>query len=359
MRRLLVTGGAGFIGVNFVRYWLASHPGDRVVVLDALTYAGNLASLEFARGRVEFTFVRGDIRTPGLAAGLLREHEIDTVVHFAAESHVDRSIVGPDAFVETNVTGTHELLKAAREVWLEGHAGGAESRFHHISTDEVYGSLSTHEPAFTEQSPYAPNSPYAASKAAAEHLVRAYHHTYGLPVTSTTCSNNYGPYQFPEKLVPLMLVNLLDGRPLPIYGDGLNVRDWLYVDDHCRAVECVIKQGRVGETYNVGGCNEWKNIDVVRLLCGRVDEAFRADRTLAGRFPRSPAATGRSSEDLITFVKDRPGHDRRYALNATKIERHSGFQPRESFESGIRKTIAWYLANEPWWRAVMDRTYRA
>jgi dTDP-glucose 4,6-dehydratase len=359
MRRLLVTGGAGFIGVNFVRYWLTNHPGDRVVVLDALTYAGNLASLEFARGRVEFTFVRGDIRTPGLAAELLREHEIDTVVHLAAESHVDRSIVGPDAFVETNVTGTHELLKAAREVWLEGHTGGAASRFHHISTDEVYGSLSAHEPPFTEQSAYAPNSPYAASKAAADHLVRAYHHTYGLPVTTSNCSNNYGPYQFPEKLIPLMLVNLLDGKPLPVYGDGLNVRDWLYVEDHCRAIARVLEAGGVGETYNVGGRNEWKNIDIVRLLCRLIDEAFRADSTLAHRFARSPAARGRSGEELISFVKDRPGHDRRYAMDATKIERDLGVCPQESFESGLRKTVAWYLANEAWWRSVMDGSYVA
>jgi dTDP-glucose 4,6-dehydratase len=358
MRSLLVTGGAGFIGANFVRYWLRTHPDDRIVVLDALTYAGNLASLEFTRGRPGVSFVRGDIRSPGLAAGLFREHEIDTVVHFAAESHVDRSIVGPDAFVETNVTGTHELLKAAREVWLEGAGGGAAPRFHHISTDEVYGSLTAQESPFTETSPYAPNSPYAATKAAADHLVRAYHHTYGLPVTTSNCSNNYGPFQFPEKLIPLMLVNLLDGKPLPVYGDGLNVRDWLYVEDHCRAIDRVIDAGRVGETYNVGGRNEWKNIDVVRLLCRLTDEAFGADSTFARRFPRSPAASGRPSEELISFVKDRPGHDRRYAIDATKVERDLGFCPQESFESGIRKTIEWYLANEPWWRAVMDGSYR-
>jgi dTDP-glucose 4,6-dehydratase len=358
MRNLLVTGGAGFIGANFVHYWLGAHPGDRIVVLDALTYAGNLGSLEGVQGRSEFTLIRGDIRTPGLASGLLREHEITTVVHFAAESHVDRSIAGPDLFVETNVIGTHELLKAAREVWLDEGTGGKGVRFHHISTDEGYGSLGPSDSPFTETSAYAPNSPYAASKAASDHLVRAYHHTYGLPATASNCSNNYGPYQFPEKLIPLMLVNLLDGKPLPVYGDGLNVRDWLYVEDHCRAIDRVIVAGQEGETYNVGGRNEWKNIDIVRLLCSLVNEAFAKDRSLATRFPRSPAAGGRSTEELITFVKDRPGHDRRYAIDATKIERELGFCPQESFETGIRKTLSWYLGNEPWWRAVMDGSYR-
>jgi dTDP-glucose 4,6-dehydratase len=358
VRNLLVTGGAGFIGANFVHYWLGAHPGDRVVVLDALTYAGNPASLDRARSRPEFTLVEGDIRTPGLAAQLLRDHQITTIVHFAAESHVDRSIAGPDAFVETNVTGTHELLKAAREVWLDGGEREGAVRFHHISTDEVYGSLGPHDPRFTETSPYAPNSPYAASKAAADHLVRAYHHTYGLPVTTSNCSNNYGPFQFPEKLIPLMLVNMLEGKRLPLYGDGLNVRDWLYVEDHCRAIERVIEAGRVGETYNVGGRNEWTNIDIVRLLCGMVDQAFAEDTGLARRFPRSPAAGGRSSEELITFVKDRPGHDRRYAIDATKIERELNFFPEESFESGISKTLRWYLDHEPWWRSVMDGSYR-
>jgi dTDP-glucose 4,6-dehydratase len=356
MRRLLVTGGAGFIGANFVRYWLTNHPGEPIVVLDALTYAGNRSSLQFAYP--EITFIKGDIGKLDLASTLLRRHQIDTVVHFAAESHVDRSIAGPDAFVETNMTGTHELLKAAREVWLEGWSGDGEPRFHHISTDEVYGSLGPTDAPFSETSRYAPNSPYAASKAAADHLVRAYHHTYGLPVTTSNCSNNYGPYQFPEKLIPLMLVNLLDGKPLPVYGDGLNVRDWLYVEDHCRAIDRVIGAGKVGETYNVGGRNEWKNIDIVRLLCRLIDEAFRADSSLSRRFPRSPAARGRAGEDLISFVTDRPGHDRRYAIDATKIERELGFCPSESFETGIQKTIAWYLANEPWWRSVMDGSYR-
>jgi dTDP-glucose 4,6-dehydratase len=354
---LLVTGGAGFIGANFVHYWLGRHPGDRLVVLDALTYAGNLASLAPLRSRRELVFVEGDIRTPGLAERLLREHQTTVVVHFAAESHVDRSIHGPDAFISTNVGGTHELLKAARAVWLE-NGGRSDVRFHHISTDEVYGSLGPDDPAFTEASPYAPNSPYAASKAGSDHLVRAYHHTYGLPVTTTNCSNNYGPYHFPEKLVPLMLVNALEGRPLPVYGDGLNVRDWLYVEDHCRAIECVLERGRVGEAYNVGGRSELPNIEVVRLLCRLVDEAFAADPELASRFPRSPAASGGQTSSLVTYVRDRPGHDRRYAIDPRKIERELGFTPAEGFESGLRRTLAWYLANEEWWRGVMDGSYR-
>ena len=357
MSNLLVTGGAGFIGANFVLYWLAHHPGEPIVVLDALTYAGNLASLDAVRARPELTFVHGDIRTPGLVERLLREQRITTIVHFAAESHVDRSIHGPDAFIDTNVLGTHDLLKAARQVWLE-EGGPADVRFHHVSTDEVYGSLGPDDPPFREDTPYAPNSPYAASKAASDHLVRAYHHTYGLPVTTSNCSNNYGPYQFPEKLIPLMLVNALEGKPLPVYGDGLNVRDWLYVEDHCRAVEQVLVAGSPGETYNVGGRNEWKNIDIVRLLCGLVDEAFAADPSLRRRFPRSPSAAGRDTGSLISFVKDRPGHDRRYAIDAGKIECALGFCPRETFETGIRKTLEWYLANESWWRAVMDGTYR-
>ena len=358
MRSLLATGGAGFIGSNFVHHWLAQHPDDRVVVLDALTYAGNRSSLAALEQHPSFTFVRGDICTEGLAEELLRAHEVTHLVHFAAESHVDRSIHGPDAFIATNIEGTHRLLKAAKAVWLDGGRDAGEVRFHHVSTDEVYGSLGPDDPAFSETTPYAPNSPYAASKAGSDHLVRAYHHTFGLPVTTTNCSNNYGPYHFPEKLIPLMLVNALEGKSLPVYGDGLNVRDWLYVEDHCRAVEAVLLGGRVGETYNVGGRNEWKNIDIVRLLCRLVDEAFAADPSLATRFPAAPAASARPTETLVTFVKDRPGHDRRYAIDATKIENELGFLPRESFESGIRKTLAWYLEHEAWWRAVMDGSYR-
>jgi dTDP-glucose 4,6-dehydratase len=358
MRRLLVTGGAGFIGANFVHYWLARHPGEPIVVLDALTYAGNAASLDPARARPELTFVRGDIRTPGLAERLLREHAITTIVHFAAESHVDRSIHGPDAFIGTNVLGTHELLKAARRVWLDDAPGGDEVRFHHVSTDEVYGSLGPEDTPFREDTPYAPNSPYAASKAGSDHLVRAYHHTYGLPVTTSNCSNNYGPFQFPEKLIPLMLVNALDGKPLPVYGDGLNVRDWLYVEDHCRAVEQVLLQGRVGDTYNIGGCNERANIDIVRQVCALLDDAVGTCASLQAQFPRCPAARGALTASLITFVDDRPGHDRRYAIDAGKAQRELGFEPAETFATGLHKTVTWYLEHESWWRGVMDGSYR-
>jgi dTDP-glucose 4,6-dehydratase len=358
LRNLLVTGGAGFIGANFVHYWLRAHPGDGIIVLDALTYAGNLASLEPARCWAEFRFVHGDIRDAALVARLLREHTVTTIVHFAAESHVDRSIEGPDEFIASNVVGTHTLLRAARQVWLEEGRSGEGVHFHHVSTDEVYGSLGPSDAPFSESNAYAPNSPYAASKAASDHLVRAYHHTYGLPVTTSNCSNNYGPYQFPEKLIPLMLVNALEGRALPVYGDGRQVRDWLFVDDHCRAVESVILRGRVGETYNVGGRNEWTNIDVVHLLCGLVDEAFTADAALCHRFPQAPPARRGQTAQLIAYVKDRPGHDRRYAIDASRIERDLGFSPSESLESGLRRTVSWYLQNEPWWRGVMDGSYR-
>jgi dTDP-glucose 4,6-dehydratase len=355
---MLVTGGAGFIGANFVEYWLDAHPGDRVVVLDALTYAGNRASLQAVEGRAGFEFVHGDICDGDFARKLIGEREISTIVHFAAESHVDRSIVGPEEFLRTNVLGTQSLLQAARAVWMPDGTTSGQVRFHHISTDEVYGSLGPDDPAFSEGTPYAPNSPYAASKAASDHLVRAYHHTYGLPVTTSNCSNNYGPYQFPEKLIPLMIVNALEGKPLPVYGDGGNVRDWLYVTDHCRAIERVLLDGRVGETYNVGGRNEWRNVDVVHLLCGFLDEAFAADPSLTARFPASPAAKGRPVSSLVAFVKDRPGHDRRYAVATTKLERDLGFTPQESFETGLRKTVAWYLEHEAWWRSVVDGSYR-
>ncbi len=358
MANLLITGAAGFIGANFVHYWLARHPADRVVALDALTYAGNINNLDGAMANERFRFVHGDIRDGELMEQLLADADIDLLVHFAAESHVDRSIHGPEAFIDTNVVGTHVLLQAARKVWLEEKRIDRPVLFHHVSTDEVYGSLASDDPPFTEQTPYAPNSPYSASKAASDHLVRAYHHTYGLPVTTSNCSNNYGPYQFPEKLIPLMLLNMLEGRSLPIYGDGRNIRDWLYVEDHCVGIDGVITHGRRGETYNIGGNNEWANIDIVQLICRLLDQRFGRDPSLAERFPAAPAAGGGRSEELITYVTDRPGHDRRYAIDATRARNELGYQPAESFETGIEKTLDWYLTHEAWWRAVMDGSYR-
>ena len=354
MSSLLVTGGAGFIGANFVHYWRRRHPGDVIVVLDALTYAGNRANLAGANA---VTFVEGDIRDQPLVEALLREHDVDTLVHFAAESHVDRSIHGPDAFIDTNVIGTHSLLKAARAVWLAGD--GRPHRFHHVSTDEVYGSLGPDDPAFSETTPYAPNSPYSASKAASDHLVRAYHHTYGLAVTTSNCSNNYGPFQFPEKLIPLFLINALHGRNLPIYGDGMNVRDWLHVEDHCRGIELVLQQGRIGDTYNIGGGAELPNIAVIDTLCRAVDAAFAADPALAVRFPDAPAARGVPTDTLKTWVKDRPGHDRRYAIDESKVRGELGYAPARDFAEGFAATLDWYLANEPWWRGVLDGSYRS
>ena len=356
MPRLLVTGGAGFIGANFVHYWRAQHPQDRLVVLDALTYAGNLASLEAVRGHAQFRFVHGNVCDDALANKLFEEERFDTVVHFAAESHVDRSISGPDAFVETNVIGTHELLKAARRAWLDTKSAAGTYRFHHVSTDEVYGSLGPNDPPFTETTPYAPNSPYSASKAASDHLVRAYHHTYGLPVTISNCSNNFGPYQFPEKLIPLMIVNALHGKPLPVYGDGGNVRDWLYVTDHVRGIELVLERGRVGETYNIGGGNERRNLDLVNDLCQLLDRAFRSLPQLAAAFPDCPAAAGRATRELISFVTDRPGHDRRYAIDAGKISAECGYRPAESPAAALEKTVRWYLSNRNWWQQLLQRT---
>jgi dTDP-glucose 4,6-dehydratase len=354
--RVLVTGGAGFIGCNFVHHRLRQYPRDRLVVLDALTYAGNVANLEPVHARPELRFVRGDICDTALVESLLREEQIDTIVHFAAESHVDRSIAGPDAFVQTNVVGTHSLLKAARRVWLQD-GQGMPHRFHHVSTDEVYGSLGSADPAFTETTPYAPNSPYAASKAASDHLVRAYHHTYGLDVTISNCSNNYGPYHFPEKLIPLTIVNILDGKPLPVYGDGRNVRDWLFVEDHCAGIDAVLTRGGVGEVYNLGGRAERENIGIVRGLCALADELFAADASLRERFPASPAAKGQQCETLIRFVTDRPGHDRRYAINCDKASRALGFDPSIALEQGLRTTLRWYVDNEAWWRQVMTGEY--
>jgi len=352
--KLLVTGGAGFIGANFVRRRAAAAPDTPLIVLDVLTYAGNEANLA---GLDNVTLVNGDIGDDGLVAQLLTDHDIDTLVHFAAESHVDRSITGPDAFIETNVLGTHGLLKAARRVWLDTGTGRPH-RFHHVSTDEVYGSLELDDPAFSETTPYAPNSPYSASKAASDHLVRAYHHTYGLQITTTNCSNNYGPYQFPEKLIPLFLINALSGRALPIYGDGMNRRDWLHVDDHCLGIDLVIDKGRVGEVYNVGGGQELPNLHVVDAICDAVDAAFEQDRGLAERFPDAPAAKGASTHDLRTFVTDRPGHDRRYAIDERKIAGELGYAPQHDFRSGLAATVAWYLDNEAWWRSILDGSYR-
>ena len=357
MPRILVTGGAGFIGANFVHYWLQAHPGDRLVVLDALTYAGNLANLEPVRQRSELMFVQGNICDTPVVERLLREEGIDTIVHFAAESHVDRSIHGPDAFIETNVQGTHSMLKAARRVWLEQKTV-VTHRFHHVSTDEVYGSLGSGDPAFHERTPYAPNSPYSASKAASDHLVRAYHHTYGLQVTTSNCSNNYGPFHFPEKLIPLTIVNLLHGRALPIYGDGRNVRDWLHVSDHCRGIDLILEQGRAGEVYNIGGGVESENLKLVETLCAVADAAFGARQELCSRFPDSPAARGGTSSSLVRFVEDRPGHDRRYAIDCGKIERELGYRAQVSLASGLQDTFEWYVQNEPWWRAVMDGSYQ-
>jgi len=341
---ILVTGGAGFIGANFVLDWL-DEVGEPVVNLDALTYAGNLESLERAAADSRHVFVQGDICDRPLVDRLLSQHQPRAIVHFAAESHVDRSIHGPGAFIQSNVGGTFTLLEAARTYWMSLESGRKSAfRFHHISTDEVYGSLGPTDAPFTEDHPYEPNSPYAASKAASDHLVRAWHHTYGLPVVTTNCSNNYGPYQFPEKLIPLVIVNALAGKPLPVYGDGRQVRDWLYVKDHCSSIRAVLERGRVGETYNVGGWNEKPNIEIVGTICALLDE-LRPDP--AGSYRR-----------LITHVADRPGHDRRYAIDARKLERELGWRPAETFETGIRKTVRWYLDNPAWVAHVQSGRYR-
>jgi dTDP-glucose 4,6-dehydratase len=340
---ILVTGGAGFIGSNFVLDWIAAS-GEPVVNLDKLTYAGNLANLASLAHDQRHIFVRGDICDRALVEKLLAEHSPRSIVHFAAESHVDRSIHGPGDFVRTNMVGTFELLEAARGHW-QGLQGEARERFRflHVSTDEVYGSLGENDPAFSETTPYAPNSPYSASKAGSDHLVRAYHHTYALPTLTTNCSNNYGPYQFPEKLIPLMIANALDGKPLPVYGDGRQVRDWLYVGDHCEAIRIVLERGRLGETYNIGGNSEKRNLDVVHALC----DTLQAIRPREGSY-----------RALIRFVKDRPGHDRRYAIDAAKIRRELGWSPRETFESGLARTVRWYLDNAAWVGEVRSGEYR-
>jgi dTDP-glucose 4,6-dehydratase len=342
---ILVTGGAGFIGANFVLDWLAQHD-EPVVNLDKLTYAGNLETLASLRGDARHVFVQGDIGDAALVTRLLAEHRPRAVVNFAAESHVDRSIHGPEDFIQTNIVGTFHLLESVRAHW--GSLQGAEReafRLLHVSTDEVYGSLAKDDPAFSETHRYEPNSPYSASKAASDHLVRAYHHTYGLPVLTTNCSNNYGPFHFPEKLIPLMIVNALAGKPLPVYGDGMQIRDWLYVKDHCSAIRRVLEAGRLGETYNVGGWNEKPNIEIVNTVCALLDEL-------------RPRADGQPYAGQISYVKDRPGHDRRYAIDARKLEAELGWKPAETFETGIRKTVAWYLANPDWVAHVQSGAYR-
>ena len=340
---ILVTGGAGFIGSNFILEWFAQDDAD-VVNLDKLTYAGNLRNLASLDGDPRHTFVHGDIANYAVVSGLLERYQPRAILHFAAESHVDRSIHGPEDFITTNVTGTFRLLQAARGYWSKlAEPRRARFRFLHVSTDEVFGSLGPQDPAFTEESPYRPNSPYSASKASADHLVRAYRHTYGLPTLTVNCSNNYGPFQFPEKLIPLMVLNAVQRKPLPVYGDGLNVRDWLFVQDHCAAIRLVLRAGRVGETYNVGGNAERTNLEVVKAICGIVD-ALRPGTT--------------PCESLIRLVKDRPGHDRRYAIDAAKIRHELGWAPKETFESGLRKTVRWYLDNQAWVAAVTDGSYR-
>ena len=343
---ILVTGGAGFIGANFVLDWLKEPNAEGIINLDKLTYAGNLATLASLKNDPRHLFVQGDIGDRTLVAKLLKEHQPRAIVNFAAESHVDRSIHGPADFIDTNIVGTFNLLECAREYW-----GGLKDdqktnfRLHHVSTDEVYGSLSPTAPAFTETHPYEPNSPYSASKAASDHLVRAWFHTYGFPVVTTNCSNNYGPYHFPEKLIPLVILNAMNGKPLPIYGDGQQVRDWLYVGDHCSAIRAVLANGELGETYNIGGWNEKANIDVVKTICQILDEL-------------KPRADGQSYATQITFVKDRPGHDRRYAIDARKIERELGWRPAETFDTGIKKTVQWYLDNPSWVEGVVSGSYR-
>lgn len=342
---ILVTGGAGFIGSNFVMDWLAQSD-EPVLNLDKLTYAGNLQNLASLEGDSRHVFVQGDIGDKALVSSLLQQYRPRAILNFAAESHVDRSISGPDDFIQTNIVGTFNLLEATRGWWMSlPEQEKQDFRFLHVSTDEVYGSLTPDAPAFTETHPYEPNSPYSASKAASDHLVRAYQHTYGLPTLTTNCSNNYGPFHFPEKLIPLMIVNALAGKPLPVYGDGMQIRDWLYVKDHCSAIRRVLEAGRVGETYNVGGWNEKANIDIVKLICERLD-------TLR------PRTDGQSYAAQITYVTDRPGHDRRYAIDARKIERELGWKPQETFDTGIAKTIAWYLEHQEWVENVQTGAYR-
>jgi dTDP-glucose 4,6-dehydratase len=343
-KNLLVTGGAGFIGSNFVNYWYENYPDDKIIVLDALTYAGNRLNLINLENSPNFLFIHGDICDRQLVDNLLEEEKITTIAHFAAESHVDRSILNPSAFIETNVIGTFTLLESFRHYWQKQNQP-SEYRFLHVSTDEVYGSLEADDPAFNENTPYAPNSPYSASKAGSDHLARAYYHTYKLPTIITNCSNNYGAYHFPEKLIPLTVINILLGKPLPVYGDGQNIRDWLYVRDHCSALDVVLRKGRQGETYNIGGNNEVKNIDLVQLICQIMDE-------IAPNLPIKP------SNQLITYVKDRAGHDRRYAIDSSKLQQELGWKPEATVESGLRTTLQWYVDNQEWWQPLLSADYQ-
>jgi dTDP-glucose 4,6-dehydratase len=348
-RNLLVTGAAGFIGSNFCHYWASKYPNDNIVALDKLTYAGNRHNLEIHDSSSKFLFVEGDINNIDHVRGILLSWHIDTIVHFAAESHVDQSITDPDKFIRTNILGTHSLLKAAKEIWLDGPLP-LPHRFHHISTDEVYGTLGPDDEPFSEHTPYAPNSPYAASKASSDHLVRAYHHTYGLNTTISNCSNNYGPFHFPEKLIPQTIINILLGKNIPIYGNGQQIRDWLHVDDHCRGIELILNNDKVGENYNIGGLNEWKNIDVVQLICNTINTIFEEHPFLSEQFPNCPAALNMRTQLLIQWVDDRPGHDTRYSINPQKINKELGFTPVTDFVHGIADTLEWYINNEDWWR---------
>jgi dTDP-glucose 4,6-dehydratase len=352
---LLVTGGAGFIGSAFVRHWRRQYPDDRLVVLDALTYAGRRENLAGLDGQPGYRFVHGDIRDRDLVERLLRDEPLDTIVNFAAETHVDRSIEGPGAFVDTNVGGTLALLEAARAIWLAGD--GVDHRFHHVSTDEVYGELAAGSPAVGEGATYRPNSPYAASKAAADHLVRAWHRTYGLQTTVSVCTNNYGPRQFPEKLIPLTILNLLRGLPLPIYGDGAQRRDWLHVDDHAHGVECVLLRGEPGRLYHLAAREEHGNLELIEAICDAMDRRFADDEMLAARFPDAPPARRRASRTAITHVADRPGHDRRYAIDDGLARSELGYEPRRSLVTGLEETLDWYLAHEDWWRPLLGGEY--
>jgi dTDP-glucose 4,6-dehydratase len=348
-RNVFITGGAGFIGANFVHHWLSTTKVGHVVVFDALTYAGNIQNLAGLEGNPRYAFVKGDICDDDIVRGLMQRYDIDTVVHFAAESHVDRSILGPDEFIRTNITGTHSLLKAAKAQWLD-HKEKKAHRFHHVSTDEVYGSLGPNDAPFHETTPYAPNSPYSASKAASDHLVRAYHETYGLDTTVTNCSNNYGPYQFPEKLIPLTIVNILRGKALPVYGDGLQIRDWLHVADHCAAIAMALEKGTSGEVYNIGGNGETTNMHIVRSLCSLVDQRLTANPDFRRLYPDSPVFQGKQAANLITHVRDRQGHDRRYAINFSKAATDLSYAPSRDLAAGLASTVDWYLREASWWQ---------